>query len=133
MAVGDTVVTVVGNLTADPELKVGPQGVPVVSFTVASSRRVRNPETGEWADAGTLFLRCSAFRQLAENCAESLARGCRAVVTGRLKQRSYVDREGVRRTVFEIEADDVGPSLRWTTAKVVRARPEEAAQRPMAA
>ncbi|MFC5820976.1 single-stranded DNA-binding protein [Nonomuraea harbinensis] len=120
MSIGDTPITVVGNLTDDPSLNFSQQGVAVASFTIASSRRVRDQATGEWSDGDTLFLRCSAFRKLAENCAESLTRGCRAVVTGRLKQRTYEDREGIKRTVFEVEVEDVGPSLKWASAKVVK-------------
>jgi single-strand DNA-binding protein len=124
MSMGDTTITLVGNLTDDPSLNFSQQGVAVASFTIASSRRVRDRVTGEWSDGDTLFLRCSAFRKLAENCVESLTRGCRAVVTGRLKQRTYEDREGVKRTVFEVE--DVGPSLKWASAKVVKPQREQA-------
>lgn len=128
MTIGDTIVTVAGNLTADPTLRFSQQGVAVASFTIASSRRVRNQDTGEWTDGDTLFLRCSAFRQLAENVAESLTRGSRAVVTGRLRQRGYEDRDGITRTVFEVEVEVVGPSLKWATAKVTKTRRERPAQ-----
>ncbi|MFI7143721.1 single-stranded DNA-binding protein [Nonomuraea sp. NPDC050022] len=97
----------------------------MASFTIASSRRVRDQATGEWSDGDTLFLRCSAFRKLVENYAESLTRGCRAVVTGRLKQRTYEDREGGKRTVFEVEVEDVGPSLKWASAKVVKTQRDQ--------
>jgi single-strand DNA-binding protein len=118
----ETTLTVTGNLTADPELRFTPAGVAVVSFTVASSRRVYDQASGQWKDdPDTLFLRCNAWRDLAEHVAESLQRGMRAMVTGRLKQRSYETTEGDKRTVYELEADDAGPSLKWATAKISRA------------
>ena len=116
----------VGNLTADPELRFTQQGVAVATFTVAASRRVYDKASGQWSDGDTLFLRCSAFRQLAENCVESLTRGSRALVTGRLRQRSYQDRDDVTRTVFEVDVEDVGPSLKWATAEVSKVERERA-------
>src|SRR5262245_43219076 len=117
---GETVVTVVGNLTADPELRFTPSGAAVASFTVASTPRTFDRNTNEWKDGDALFLRCSIWRQAAENVAESLQRGMRVVAQGRLKQRSYETREGEKRTVVEMEVDEVGPSLRYATAKVNR-------------
>ena len=125
MAQGDVVVTVVGNLTGDPELRFTPNGQPVASFTVASTTRVLDRGTNEWKDGDTLFLRCSVWRQYAENVAESLTKGTRVIVTGRLKQRSYETKEGEKRTVVEMEVDDVGPALRNATAKVTRAARSE--------
>lgn len=115
---GDTIITVVGNLTADPELRFTSSGAAVASFTVASTPRTFDRQSGEWKDGEALFMRCSIWRQAAENVAESLTRGARVVVTGRLKQRSYDTREGEKRTVIELEVDEVGPSLRYATAKV---------------
>jgi single-strand DNA-binding protein len=117
---GETVITVVGNLTADPELRFTPSGAAVASFTVASTPRTFDRQTNEWKDGEALFLRCSIWRQAAENVAESLTRGSRVVVTGRLKQRSFETREGEKRTVIELDVDEVGPSLRYATAKVNR-------------
>jgi len=117
---GETVITVVGNLTADPELRFTPSGAAVASFTVASTPRNFDRQTNEWKDGDALFLRCSIWRQAAENVAESLQRGMRVVVTGRLKQRSFETREGEKRTVVELDVDEVGPSLRYATAKVNR-------------
>jgi single-strand DNA-binding protein len=117
---GDTVITVVGNLTADPELRFTPSGAAVASFTIASTPRTFDRNTNEWKDGDALFLRCSIWRQAAENVAESLQRGMRVVAQGRLKQRSYETREGEKRTVVEMEVDEVGPSLRYATAKVNR-------------
>ena len=122
MAQGDVVVTVIGNLTGDPELRFTPNGQAVASFTVASTTRMLDKATNEWKDGDTLFLRCSVWRQYAENVAESLTKGTRVIVTGRLKQRSYETKEGEKRTVFEVEVDEVGPSLRNATAKVTRAQ-----------
>ena len=122
MAQGDITVTVVGNLTNDPELRFTPSGAAVASFTVASSTRVLDKQTNEWKDGDALFLRCSVWRQAAENVAESLTRGMRVMVQGRLKQRSYETREGEKRTVFEVEVDEVGPSLKYATAKVTKAQ-----------
>jgi single-strand DNA-binding protein len=118
MAAGDTVITVVGNLTNDPELRFTPSGAAVASFTVASTPRFLDKATNEWKDGDALFLRCSVWRQAAENVAESLQRGARVIVQGRLKQRSYETKEGEKRTVIELEVDEVGPSLRYATAKV---------------
>src|SRR6202000_339661 len=117
---GDTVITVVGNLTADPELRFTPSGAAVASFTIASTPRQFDRQSNEWKDGEALFLRCSIWRQAAENVAESLTRGARVVVTGRLKQRSFETREGEKRTVIELDVDEVGPSLRYATAKVNR-------------
>ena len=115
---GDTIITVVGNLTADPELRFTPSGAAVANFTVASTPRTFDRQTNEWKDGEALFLRCNIWRQAAENVAESLTRGARVVVTGRLKQRSFETKEGEKRTVFELEVDEIGPSLRYATAKV---------------
>ena len=120
MAQGDITVTVVGNLTNDPELRFTPSGAAVASFTVASSPRVLDKATNEWKDGDPVFMRCSVWRQYAENVAESLSKGTRVIVTGRLRQRSYETREGEKRTVVEMEVDDVGPALRYATAKVNR-------------
>ena len=117
---GDTIITVVGNLTADPELRFTSSGAAVASFTVASTPRTFDRQSGEWKDGEALFMRCSIWRQAAENVAESLTRGARVVVTGRLKQRSFDTREGEKRTVIELEVDEIGPSLRYATAKVNR-------------
>jgi single-strand DNA-binding protein len=121
MAQGDTVITVVGNLTNDPELRFTPNGAAVASFTVASTPRIFDKNTNEWRDGDALFLRCSIWRQAAENVAESLQRGMRVVAQGRLKQRSFETKEGEKRTVVELEVDEVGPSLRYATAKVTKA------------
>jgi single-strand DNA-binding protein len=121
MAQGDVTITVVGNLTDDPELRFTPSGAAVANFTVASTPRILDKATNEWKDGDALFLRCSIWRQAAENVAESLQRGARVLVTGRLRQRSYETKEGEKRTVVELEVDEVGPSLRWATAKVAKA------------
>ena len=115
---GETPITVVGNLTADPELRFTPSGAAVANFTVASTPRQFDRQTNEWKDQETLFLNCSVWRQAAENAAESLQRGMRVIVQGRLKARSYETREGEKRTVFEIDVEEVGPSLKMATAKV---------------
>ncbi|HEY1972104.1 MAG TPA: single-stranded DNA-binding protein [Pseudonocardia sp.] len=115
---GDTVITVIGNLTADPELRFTPSGAAVANFTVASTPRTFDRQSGEWKDGEALFLRCNIWRQAAENVAETLTRGSRVIVSGRLKQRSYETREGEKRTVVELEVEEVGPSLRYATAKV---------------
>jgi single-strand DNA-binding protein len=120
MSMGDTTLTIAGNLTADPELRYTTTGVAVAAFTVAASRRVYDQDTNQWKDADTLFLRCSAWRHLAEHMAESLTKGTRVIVTGRLRQRSYETSEGDKRTVYELDAEDAGPSLRWSTAKPVK-------------
>ena len=116
--VGDTVITVIGNLTSDPELRFTPSGAAVANFTVASTPRTLDKQSGEWKDGEALFLRCNIWRQAAENVAESLTRGARVVVQGRLKQRSFETKEGEKRTVVELEVDEIGPSLRYATAKV---------------
>ncbi len=118
---GDTTITVVGNLTADPELRFTPAGAAVANFTVASTPRMFDRQTNEWKDGEALFLRCSIWREAAENVAESLTRGSRVIVQGRLKQRSFETREGEKRTVVEVEVDEIGPSLRYATAKVNKA------------
>ena len=119
---GDTIITVVGNLTGDPELRFTPSGAAVANFTVASTPRAFDRQSNEWKDQETLFMRCSVWREAAENIAESLQRGNRVLVTGRLKSRSYETKEGEKRTVVELEVDEVGPSLRWATAKVAKAQ-----------
>ena len=116
----DTVITVVGNLTADPELRFTNSGIPVASFTVASTPRTFDRQSGEWKDGEALFLRCSIWRDAAENVAESLTKGTRVIVQGRLQQRSYTDREGNNRTSIELQVDEIGPSLRYATAKPTR-------------
>src|SRR3954463_11653276 len=118
---GETQITVVGNLVEDPELRFTPSGAAVANFRIASTPRTFDRQTNEWEDGDTLFLSCSIWRQAAENVAESLQRGMRVIVQGRLKSRSYETREGEKRTVFEIDVDEVGPSLRSATAKVTRA------------
>jgi single-strand DNA-binding protein len=118
---GDTIITVVGNLTADPELRFTPSGAAVANFTVASTPRIYDRQSGEWKDGEALFLRCNIWREAAENVAESLTRGSRVIVQGRLKQRSFETREGEKRTVVECEVDEIGPSLRYATAKVNKA------------
>jgi single-strand DNA-binding protein len=115
---GDTVITVIGNITGDPELRFTPSGAAVANFTVASTPRQFDRQSNEWKDGETLFMRCSVWRDAAENVAESLQRGTRVIVTGRLKSRSYETKEGEKRTVIEMEVDEVGPSLRYATAKV---------------
>jgi single-strand DNA-binding protein len=120
MAQGDINVTVVGNLTNDPELRFTPSGAAVASFTIASNSRYLDKATNEWKDGEPVFMRCSVWRQYAENVAESLTRGTRVIATGRLKQRSYDNRDGQKVTVIELEVDDVGPALRTATAKVTK-------------
>ena len=117
---GETVITVVGNLVDDPELRFTPSGAAVAKFRVASTPRTFDRQTNEWKDGESLFLTCSVWRQAAENVAESLQRGMRVIVQGRLKQRSYEDREGVKRTVYELDVEEVGASLRNATAKVTK-------------
>ena len=117
---GETVITVVGNLTGDPELRFTPSGAAVANFTIASTPRAFDKQSNEWKDGDTLFLNCSIWRQAAENVAESLQKGMRVVAQGRLKQRSYETREGEKRTVVELEVEEVGPSLKYATAKVAR-------------
>src|ERR1700710_871180 len=118
---GETVITVIGNLTADPELRFTPSGAAVANFTVASTPRTFDRQSQEWKDGEALFLRCNVWRQAAENVAESLTRGSRVVVQGRVKQRALDTKEGEKRTVIELEVDEIGPSLRYATAKVTRA------------
>ena len=120
MAAGDTQITIAGNLVNDPELRYTPTGQAVAKFRVASTPRFRDQQSGEWKDGDSLFLTCNVWRQAAENVAESLQRGMRVIVNGRLRQRSYETREGEKRTVYEVEVDDVGPSLRNASAKVTK-------------
>jgi single-strand DNA-binding protein len=117
---GDTIITIIGNLTADPELRFTPSGAAVANFTVASTPRQFDRTSSEWKDGETLFMRCSVWRDAAENVAESLQRGTRVLVSGRLKSRSYETKEGEKRTVIELDVDEVGPSLKYATAKVNR-------------
>ncbi|MCZ4590421.1 MULTISPECIES: single-stranded DNA-binding protein [Rhodococcus] len=118
---GDTVITIIGNLTADPELRFTPAGAAVANFTVASTPRNFDRQSNEWKDGEALFMRCNIWREAAENVAETLTRGSRVIVQGRLKQRSYETREGEKRTVVELEVDEIGPSLRYASAKVTKA------------
>jgi single-strand DNA-binding protein len=118
---GETIITIVGNLVDDPELRFTPAGAAVANFRIASTPRIFDKQTNEWKDGDGLFLTCSVWRQAAENVAESLTRGMRVIVQGRLKQRSYEDREGVKRTVYELDVEEVGPSLKSATAKVTKA------------
>jgi single-strand DNA-binding protein len=118
MAAGDTNITLIGNLTDDPELRFTPSGAAVAKFRVASTPRYMDRQSGEWKDGEALFLTCNVWRQAAEHAAESLQRGTRVIVSGRLKQRTYETKEGEKRTVFEVEVDEIGPSLRYATAKV---------------
>jgi single-strand DNA-binding protein len=120
MAAGDTQITIAGNLVDDPELRYTPTGQAVAKFRVASTPRYRDNASGEWKDGDSLFLTCNVWRQAAENVAESLQRGMRVIVYGRLRQRSYETREGEKRTVYEVEVDDVGPSMRNASAKVTK-------------
>jgi single-strand DNA-binding protein len=117
---GETVITVVGNLVDDPELRFTPSGAAVANFRIASTPRTFDKQSNEWKDGEALFLTCSVWRQAAENVAESLTKGMRVVVQGRLKQRSYEDREGQKRTVVELDVEEVGPSLKYATAKIAR-------------
>ena len=130
---GETIITVVGNLTDDPELRFTPSGAAVANFTVASTPRTFDKQTNEWEDGEAMFLRCSIWRQAAENVAESLQRGMRVVVHGRLKARSYETREGEKRTVFEIDVEEIGPSLKFATAKVTDQPPAAGVATPVAA
>lgn len=117
---GETQITLIGNLTADPNLRFTPSGAPVANFTVASTPRTFDRQTNEWRDGEALFVDCSVWRQYAENVAETLTKGMRVIVQGRLKARSYETREGEKRTAWEVEVEEVGPALRWATAKVNR-------------
>lgn len=121
---GETVITLIGNLTSDPELRFTPSGAAVANFTVASTPRTMDRQSNEWKDGETLFMRCAIWREAAENVAESLTKGTRVVVTGRLKSRTFDTREGEKRTVVEMDVEEVGPSLRYATAKVVRGQRE---------
>lgn len=126
---GETVITVVGNLTAEPEMRATPSGQMVTNFSVASTPRVMDRQSGEWKDGEPLFLRCNAWRDLAEHVAETLTKGMRVIAQGRLKQRNY-EKDGQKRTVYELEVDEIGPSLRYATAKVEKmARPGDGAAR----
>lgn len=118
---GETIITVVGNLTADPELRYTQNGLPVANFTIASTPRTFDRQANEWKDGDALFIRASVWREFAEHVAGSLTKGARVIATGRLKQRTYQDREGVSRTAIELEVDEIGPSLRYATAVVTRA------------
>jgi single-strand DNA-binding protein len=129
MAQGDIQITVVGNLTGDPELRFTPNGDAVTNFTVASSTRRLNKQTNEWEDGETTFIRCNVWRQYAENVAESLTRGMRVIVTGRLSVRQYEKQDGTKGTSVECQVDDVGPVLRYATAKVTKAQRTEGAPR----
>ena len=124
MAQGDTPITIVGNIVADPELRFTPSGAAVANFRIASTPRRFNSQTNQWEDGEGLFLTCNVWRQAAENVAESLQKGMRVIVNGRLRQRSYETREGEKRTVYEVEVDEVGPSLKYATAKVTRTNRE---------
>jgi single-strand DNA-binding protein len=117
---GETTITLIGNLTADPELRFTPSGAAVANFTVASTPRTFDRQTNEWRDGDAMFLNCAVWRQAAENVAESLQKGMRVIVQGRLRSRSYETRDGERRTVFEIDVDEIGPALRYATARVTR-------------
>jgi len=125
---GETIITLVGNLTDDPELRFTPSGAPVANFRVASTPRTFDRNAQEWKDGDPLFMACTVWRQAAENAAESLQRGMRVIVTGRLKQRSYETRDGQQRTVVELEVDEIGPSLKYATAKVTRTQRSNGAQ-----
>jgi len=125
---GETVITVVGNLTSDPELRYTQNGLPVANFTIASTPRTLDRQTNQWKDGEALFLRCSVWREFAEHVAGSLTKGMRVVATGRLRQRSYQDREGNTRTAIELEVDEIGPSLRYATAQVTRAASQNQGQ-----
>ena len=118
MAQGDTPITIVGNLVADPELRFTPSGAAVANFRVATTPRVYNRDTNQWEDGDAVFLTCNAWRQMAENIAETLTKGMRVIVAGKLRQRSYQTKDGENRTVYEIEVDEVGPSLRYANASV---------------
>lgn len=119
---GDTIITVIGNLTGDPELRFTPSGAAVANFTVASTPRSFDKGSNEWKDGDTLFMNCSIWREAAENVAESLTKGTRVIASGRLVQRSYETREGEKRTVVELQVEEIGPSLKYASAKVTRAQ-----------
>jgi len=122
---GETVITIIGNLVDEPELRFTPSGAAVANFRIASTPRTFDKQSGEWRDGDTLFLGCSVWRQAAENVAESLTKGMRVIIQGRLKQRQYETKEGEKRTVYEIDVDEVGPSLRSATAKVTKAQRQQ--------
>ena len=124
MAIGETVITIVGNLTADPELRTTGQGAQVASFTIANTARVYNKQTNQYEDGPALFMRCSAWNDLAQHCAQSLAKGMRVIAQGRLRQHSYQAQDGTNRTVVELQVDEIGPSLRYATAQVARISPQ---------
>ncbi|MGA5820026.1 single-stranded DNA-binding protein [Kitasatospora sp. NPDC094028] len=125
---GETVITLIGNLVDDPELRFTPSGAAVAKFRIASTPRTFDRQTNEWKDGEALFLTCNVWRQLAENVAESLTKGTRVIVQGKLRQRTYETKEGEKRTVFEVEAEEVGPSLRSATAKVTKAQRAQGGQ-----
>jgi single-strand DNA-binding protein len=127
---GDTIITVIGNLTADPELRFTPSGAAVANFTIASTPRAFDKQSNSWKDGEALFMRCNIWKDAAENLAESLQKGARVIASGRLKQRSYETREGEKRTVVELEVDEIGPSLRYATTKVNRAERTKGASKP---
>lgn len=129
---GETIITVVGNLTADPELRYTQNGLPVANFTIASTPRIFDRAAGEYKDGDALFMRASVWREFAEHVAGSLSKGMRVIATGRLRQRSYQDREGQQRSAIELEVDEIGPSLRYATAQVTRAARTDGQQRPAA-
>ncbi|GIH89901.1 single-stranded DNA-binding protein [Planobispora siamensis] len=126
MSSGDTSITIVGNLTADPDLRFTTSGTAVASFTVAASRRLFDQQSNQWKDGDTLFLRCNAWRQMAEHATNSLAKGMRVIVTGRLRQRDYEAKDGSKRTAYEIDVDELGPSLKFATARVTKTTREQA-------
>ena len=128
MSLGETTLTVVGNLTGDPDLRFVPSGAAVATFTIASTARTYDRASGQWKDGETLFLRCVAWRALAEQITESLAKGMRALVYGRLRQREYEDKDGIKRTVVELEVEEIGPSLKYATATVTKAARATASQ-----
>jgi single-strand DNA-binding protein len=130
MTSGDTTITVIGNLTDDPDVRFTPSGAAVAAFTIASTRRVFDKDANAWKDAGTLFMHCSAWRDLAEHVGDSLAKGQRVIAHGSLKQRTYEDSQGVKRTVVELDVEDVGPSLKHATAKVAKATRNGGAPHP---
>jgi single-strand DNA-binding protein len=130
---GETIITVVGNLTADPELRYTQGGLPVANFTIASTPRTFDRQSNEWKDDEALFLRASVWRDFAEHVAGSLTKGMRVIATGRLKQRSYETKEGEKRTAFELEVDEIGPSLRYATAQVTRVSAGQGQERPQTA
>lgn len=129
---GETTITIIGNLTADPELRTTGGGAAVCSFTIASTPRAYNRQSGQWEDGQPLFLRCSAWRDLAQHCAQSLAKGTRVIAQGRLQQRSYQAQDGSNRTVIELQVDEIGPSLRYATAQVRRTSHQNAGSTPAA-